>query len=219
MQEPVLITGKQSAFKDDLVQEVLNRQFQVFATSDAEDELPEVPDSVGSGLCYVPWSRRSLLSARSVLLSVDRDSQGFSRAILVCAPEGINTPLHQTESALIEQSVDAALKGYLFVLKELLAYFIRRGEGDLTVIWYDGGAEVLPPFDAALASMVQGLVRSLLTFHEEEPVEIRGLFASESDSRAVARWVAEQIFDKAGKSAGRTQKYGQRSGLLPFKRA
>lgn len=218
MQEPLLITGKQSAFKDDLVQEVLNRNLQVFATSDAEDELPEVPDSVGSGLCYVPWSRRSLLSARSMLLSVDRDSQGFFRAILVCAPEGINTPLHQIESALIERSVDEALKGYLFVLKELLSYFVRRGEGDLTVIWYDGGADVLPPFDAAIAAAIQGLVRSLVTFYEEEPVVIRGLYASESDSRAVARWAAEQILDKTAKSAGRTQKYGQRSGLLPFKR-
>lgn len=218
MQEPVLITGKQSAFKDDLVQEALNRHLQVFATSDAEDELPEVPDSVGSGLCYVPWSRRSLLSARSMLLSVDRDSQGFSRAILVCAPEGVNTPLHQTESALIEQTVDAALKGYLFVLKELLAYFVRRGEGDLTVVWYDGGADVLPPFDAALASAMQGLVRSLLTFYEEEPVVLRGLHGSESDARAVARWVVEQILDRPGKSGGRWQKYGQRSGILPFKR-
>lgn len=219
MQEPLLITGKQSAFKDDLVQEVLNRHLQVFATYDAEDEMPEVPDSVGSGLCYVPWTRRSLLSARSMLLSVDRDSQEFSRAIVVCAPEGINTPLHQTESSLIERSVDAALKGYLFVMKELLAYFVRRGNGDLTVIWYDGGAEVLPPFDAALASAMQGLVRSLVAFYEDEAVVIRGLHASDSDSRAVARWTAELVLDRTEKSAGRWQKYGQRTGLLPFKKA
>ncbi len=218
MQEPVLITGKQSAFKDDLVQEVLNRRQQVFATTDPDEVTPEVPDSVGSGLVYIPWTRRSLLSARSMLLSADRDSQGFSRAVLVCAPEGINTPLHQTESALIEQSVDGALKGYLFVLKEILAYFLRRGEGDLTVIWYDGGAEVLPPFDAAIAASMQGLFRSLLAFYEEEPVVLRGLQASESDSRAVAHWVSEQIFDRGDKSAGRWQKYGQRSGLIPFKR-
>ena len=219
MQEPILITGKQSPFTDDLVQALLNRHLQIFATSDAEDDLPEVPDSVGSGLCYVPWSRRSLLSARSMLLSVDRDTNGFSRAIVVCSPEGINTPLHQTESALLERTVDAALKGYLFVLKEIIAYFVRYGYGDLTVIWYDGGAEVLPPFDAALAGSIQGLIRSLFTFCEDDPVLIRGLQASDSDSRSVVLWAVEQIFDKADKSAGRWQKYGQRSTFLPFRKA
>ncbi|POR02030.1 hypothetical protein AU468_07190 [Alkalispirochaeta sphaeroplastigenens] len=219
MQEPVLITGKQSAFTDDMIQEFLNRQHQVFATADSADEHPQVPDSVGSGLHYLPWSRRSLLSARSVMLALDGETRDMSRAVVVCAPEGIHTPLHQTESALIEQGVDAALKGYLFILKEVLGYFLRRGSGDITVVWYDGGAEVLPPFDATLCGAVQGLVRSLFAFYEGEAVTIRGLQASESDSRAVARWVAEQIIDKAEKSSGRWQKYGQRSGLLSFKRA
>lgn len=218
MQEPILITGKQSAFKDDLVQAFLNRQRQVFATSDAEDDLPEVPDSVGSGLCYIPWSRRSLLSARSMLLAVDREGDGVSQAVVVCAPEGINTPLHQTESALIERSVDAALKGYLFALKEILGYLVRRGGGDCTVIWYDGGVDVLPPFDAALAGAMQGLVRSLFAFYEEEPVVLRGLQASSSDRRAVVQWTMEQMLDRKDKSAGRWQKFGQRTGFLPFRR-
>ena len=218
MDGAILITGKQSSFTDDLVQESLGRRLRVFATHDAGDTAPEVPDSFGDTLRYIPWTRRSVISARSMLLNVERESDGVERAVVVCAPEGVNKPLHQTESAVIDESIDVSLKGYLFVIKEIIAYFARLGGGDLTVVWYDGGSEIVPPLDASLAGAVQSLTRSLLAFYENESVTIRGLQASDSDGRAVARWVLDHAIDRADKSAGRWQKYGQKMGLLPFKR-
>ena len=221
MNGAVLITGKQSGFTDDLVQEALNRKLRVLATHDPQDTPPEVPDTFGDNLSYTPWNRRSLLSARSVLLAVDQDAAEHApmdHAFVVCSPEGINQPLHQTESALIEERVDAALKGYLFIIKEVIAQLQRAGGGNCSIVWYDGGSEVMPPLDATIAGAAQGLMRSLLAFYQDEPVVIRGFQASDSDSRAVARWVLEQALDRGEKSAGRLQKYGQKMGILPFRR-
>jgi NAD(P)-dependent dehydrogenase (short-subunit alcohol dehydrogenase family) len=217
MNGAVLITGKQSGFTDDLVQETLNRHIPVCATHDSQDTAPEVPDSSGDRLFYTPWSRRSLLSARSVLLTVAREYESLGHGFVVCSPEGVNEALHQTESAVIEEKIDVAVKGYLFILKELIAYLMRRGGGDCTIVWYDPGSEVMPPLDAGIAGAVQGLVRSLLASYEDSPVTIRGLFASDADSRGVARWVLEQSLDRPEKSAQRWQKYGQK-GILPFRR-
>jgi hypothetical protein len=218
MNDALLITGKQSGFTDDLVQEALNRKLRVVATHDSADTPPEIPDTFGDSLSYVPWSRRSLISARSVMLAVDREYEGIDRAILVCGPEGVHDPIHQTESAVIEERIDVSIKGYLFAAKEIIAHYARRGRGELSVVWYDGGSELLPPIDASIAGAVQSLVRSLIAFYDGDPVGMRGLYASDSDRRAVSRWVLEQIFDRAEKSAGRWLKYGQKMGILPFRR-
>lgn len=223
MNGAVLITGKQSGFTDDLVQEALNRTRHVFATHDPADTPPEVPDSFGDSLRYVSWSRRSLLSARSVLLEVDRETRDgapegqLRHVIVVASPEGLNQPFHETESAEIEARVDGAVKGYLFILKEAIAHLMRAGGGSCSVVWYDGGAEVMPPVDAAIAGAVQGLMRSLVSFYQDEQVVLRGFQASENDSRAVARWVLEQLLDRADKTGGRLNKFGQK-GILPFRR-
>ncbi len=218
MNGAVLITGKQSGFTDDLVQEALNRKLHLLATHDPADTAPEVPDTFGDMLSYTPWTRRSLLSARSVILSVEREQNGLRHAIVVCSPEGVNQPLHETESAVIEERVDAAIKGYLFMIKEVIAQLVRNGGGECTLVWYDAGSEVMPPLDAAIAGAVHGLMRSLIAFYEDEPVVMRGFQASDSERRAVARWVLEQTFDRGDKSAGRLQRYGQKMGILPFRR-
>ncbi|MFW5827224.1 MAG: hypothetical protein ACOCU4_03985 [Alkalispirochaeta sp.] len=218
MNGAVLITGKQSGFTDDLVQEALNRKLHLLATHDPTDTAPEVPDTFGDMLSYTPWTRRSLLSARSVILAVEREQNGLRHAIVVCSPEGINQPLHETESAVIEERIDAAVKGYLFIIKEVIAQLLRNGGGECTLVWYDGGSEVMPPVDAAIAGAVHGLMRSLIAFYEDEPVVMRGFQASDGERRAVARWVLEQTFDRGEKSAGRLQRYGQKMGILPFRR-
>ncbi len=216
MHKPVLITGKQTTFREDLVQEFLNRSIPVYLT--VEDRESDVPQELDSRITPCTWARRSVLSTRSLLLKVEREVEGFDRAVVLCGPEGINSPVHQTESAVIEERIDFSIKGYLFVIREILSSFMRRGGGDLTVIWFDGGSEVLPPFDASLSGAVQSLVRSLLVYYESEPVTIRGLQAAGGEPREVAHWALEMIVDRADRSAGRWQKHGQRSGLLPFRK-
>lgn len=216
MEETILITGKYSAISDDLVQDSLNRGARVFATHDGAEEKPEVPDTIGDALSYVVWSRRSLLSARSMILTVDRESQGFRRVVVVCSPEGVHSPLHETPSALIEERIDLSLKGYLFVIKEISAYLLKNGGGELSILWYDGGADILAPLDAAIVGALRELTRSLFAFYEGESLVIRGFEASDGESRAVAHWVLDSTFEGSPKTAGRWAKYG-RTGLLPFR--
>ncbi len=223
MEQSVLITGKQSAFTDDLIQEGLKRLDRLYVSFDENDTPPEIPDTFGDSLRYLPWNRRSLISSRSLMLAADRQMEdsgegALQRAIVVCTPEGVNGSLHDTAATVIEEKIDVAVKGYLFVIREIAATFIRRGGGDLTILWYDPGVEVLPPIDSAVYGAVDGLTRSMLTYYENEGVTIRGLSASDADSRGVAQWVLEQVIDRSDKSAGRRQKYGQKLGILPFRR-
>lgn len=218
MDGALLVTGKYGPVSEEIVREMLNHGARVFATYDPETEQPQIPDGVDTKLTWLPWSRRSILSARSVLLGLEIERAVPERVIIVAAPEGVHSSLHETGAAAIESTVDTAVKGYLFVAKEILAAFNRIGAGDLTVLWYDGGAEVMPPIDATIAGSVRGLVTSLFTFYNEERIVVRGLEASESDPRLVARWVRETIVDRGPRSAGRWSRYGHRGGIIPFRR-
>ena len=103
MEQAVLITGKQSSFTDDLIQEALRRSGRVFASYDETDTAPEVPDTFGDSLRYIPWTRRSLISARTMMLAIEADGAIPGRTIVVCAPEGVNTSLHETAAATVEE--------------------------------------------------------------------------------------------------------------------
>lgn len=216
MHTPVLITGKEIPFREDLVQEYLNRSIPVFLTVDPE--RPDDSAELDSRITSCPWAPRSVLSGRSMIVAAERQAEGFESAVVVCGPEGINTAVHATESAVIEERLDASLKGYYFVIREILASFLRRRTGDLTVLWFDGGTEVLPPFDACLSGAVHALVDSLMVYYDAEPVTIRGLNAAGGESREVARWAMEMIVDRRERSAGRWQRFGQRGGILPFRK-
>jgi hypothetical protein len=85
MEQAVLITGKQSSFTDDLIQETLRRTGRVFASYDENDTAPEVPDTFGDSLRYIPWTRRSLISARTMMLSIEAEGeipQGLAQSMI-----------------------------------------------------------------------------------------------------------------------------------------
>lgn len=216
MHTPILITGSDHPLQRDLIYEFLNRSTPLYVVSQPEIVPPGAPQD--ERIHSLVWAQRSLISTGSLIYQADREMEGLSNALVLCGPEVGGAALHEMEGATIEQRCDHSYKGYLFLLREILALYMRRGAGELTVVWYDGGVEVLPPFDASLKGMIRGLVKSLLVYYEEEPITIRGLQISGGESREGARWVVEMMIDKVERTAGRWHQMGQRGGLLPFMR-
>ncbi|GEM_PF-1308621 len=222
MENGVLIAGKTTPFLADLIQEGLKRSYSVIASRDpanADSAAPGEPgEEPGEHLLYLPWKRRSLISARSLLLQAGLACEGTPGIIVAASPEGVHSPFHQTGSALIEERIDESLKGYLFLLKESLAYLLQNGGGMLTFVLFDGGAEVMAPVDAAIRGALTGLVQSLFEFYEAEPVDIRALHATDADSQAMAGWVFDSVSDRSSRLGGRWVRYGQRSGLFGIRK-
>ena len=220
MERTLLITGRHSAFTDDLVQEALARKFRVLATYDPSGEEPEVPDGLGDDLTYIEWNRRSPISARSVLLKAENAADSVEELFVVYSPESLTVPFHETGASRIEELVDANIKGYLFLLREALGYLLRHGEGGgLNIVVRDRGSELVPPLESAVSNAFRSTVRSIMSFYEEEPVRIRGFHAPESkEGREFAQYILDTIQEKGEKSAGRWNKFGGRGALFPFRK-
>ncbi len=217
MERGLLIAGRSGTLFANIVQGALDRRGRVVATREPEVE-PEVPEGLGENLSYVPWSPRSLFSARTLVLTAMDRLDTVDDVIVLMTPEGVHSPFHQTESALIEKRIDDTVKGYLFLVKEGLAHLMRAGGGRLVFVLSDGGAEVLPPVDAVVQGGLVRLVDSLFTYYADEAVEVHGLHASGADDSEAAAWVFDALDSRAGKTAGRWVRFGQRTGIFGGRR-
>ena len=218
MERTVLITGRQSSFTDDLLQESLARGFKVFATYDPTGEEPEVPDGFGDDLTYIQWNQRSPISARSVLLEAENSTDSLDELFVVFGIQPVTLPFHETPASRVEEIVDGTVKGYLFMLREALGLALRRGGGNVNILIQDRGTELVPPLEAAATGAFLSAARALMTYYEEEPVQIRGFHSAGKEGREFARFVLDTIRDKGEKSAGRWNKFGGRGSLFPFRK-
>lgn len=218
MERTLLITGRQSPLIDDLLQEALSRRFSVLATYDPKAGEPEVPDGFGDDLVYVEWNRRSPISARSVLLQAENVAGTLEEVFIVYSPESVTVPFHETQASRIEEVVDGAVKGYLFLLREALSHALRRGGTGVNIVIQESGSELLPPLEAAASGSFLAAARALMTFYEEEAVPIRGFQSASTESRDFAKHILDTIREKGEKSAGRWTRFGGRGGLFPFRK-
>lgn len=219
MEPGVLIAGKPSPFLNELIEEALKRSYFVIASRETGvDEESSLDSLEGERLVYLPWQRRSLISARGLLLRAEQEREGLDSILVVASPEGVHSPLHQTESVQIEERIDESLKGYLFLVKESLAYLIRRGEGRFTFVLYDGGAEIMAPLDAAIRSALTGLMESLFEFYASEPIELSALHAGSAETGEMAQWILDTMKGPHAKREGRWVRYGRRTGLFGMRK-
>lgn len=218
MERTLLITGRQSPLADDLLQEALSRSFSVLATYDPTLGEPEVPDDFSDDLVYVEWNRRSPISARSVLLQAENVAGTLEEVFVVYSAEGVTVPFHETQASRIEEAVDGAVKGYLFLLREALSHALRRGGTGVNIVVQDSGSELLPPLEAATYGGFLAAARSLMTFYEEESVQVRGFQSASAGGREFAKYILDTIREKGEKAAGRWNKFGGRGGLFPFRK-
>ncbi len=218
MERTVLITGRQSTLRDDLLQEALARSFKVFATYDPSLGEPEIPDGFGDELTYVEWNRRSPISARSVLLALENGAEAVEEVFVVFQPETTAVPFNEAQASQIEEVVDGSIKGYLFLLREILAHGIRRAGVRVNLVVENSTGELTPPLEAATTGAFLAGARALMALYQQESIRFRGFQSSGKEGREYARFVLDTIRDKGEKSFGRWSKFGGRGNLFPFRK-
>ena len=73
-------------------------------------------------------------------------------------------------------------------------------------------------WEAATSGAFLAAARSLMTFYEEESLQVRGFQSGSAEAREFAKFVLDTIRDKGEKAAGRWNKFGGRGSLFPFRK-
>lgn len=221
----LLVAGPDSALTRELVSVYLAEGrivalAQAAGTGDTIPAAPRQPDgtagtsAAGSQVHRLEWNRRSPVSARNVLLECRSLMGGLESAVVVFAPGRDNRAFHETPAGYIEEAVDTGLKGYMFLLRELLGYFQKSGSGTLAVAVHDEGSEILSPVEACVSGSFAALVQSLAVFYQNEPVSIMGFRSSTTQVSEYAQFIRRTLEEKQGKTTGVWHKYSDRPGFF-----
>ncbi|TVR58574.1 MAG: hypothetical protein EA426_09640 [Spirochaetaceae bacterium] len=217
MEKTILITGRYTPLSADLVQGALSRKHRVLVTVDDSDSNPPVPEGFDEELHHLAWNPRSPLSARSVILSGTNTFDPIDEAIVVLSANGSLTPIHETPAATIEAAIDASVKGYIFLVKEIVAYFQRRKAGTLSFVVHEPG-ENFAALSACASGCFRALAESMFSLYQNEPILMRGFRSETTNVKSFAEFVLTNCSDRPEKSGGKWHAYADKASFFSFKR-
>ncbi|MFW5786263.1 MAG: hypothetical protein ACOCYC_03385 [bacterium] len=170
-------------------------------------------DWSGEGLRTLSWNPRSPVSARAVVMKSANLEGGFDTAVVVCNPDRHGAALSETPGGAIEDTIDASVKGGLFILKELAAHLEKRGGGSLALISVASEA-TQAPLDATATGAFEALGESLFLATEGTNLSVRGFRFQGGDRTEFVRFVFEQLLEDSRRGMGKWLRYTGRSRLL-----
>ena len=167
----------------------------------------------------VPWSTRSPLAPRSIMLKALTVVPRIDRAIVVHEPEIEAHVLADSRLYRVEEAIDVWIKGFVMLTRELVRYFHapppgrERPDGALALVAVTpSGESTESPLVAVVRDGFRGLMRSV-GGDDEAGIPVASFEGSDNDLAAFAGYVLKVVGDR--KSGHR--RFGRRgllSGLL-----
>jgi len=170
MKRVVLITDTETELGGELVRLYLKKGYAVAAALEEGKSI-----AAGEGEVFsVEWKRRSALSTRNLILRILSRFDTLDEAVLLASPSLKRTLLQDVSSQTIDAAVDAWIKGALFLSREVLELFHKRGKGRLSLVNYAQESPLFPPLEAVLRGGFQALAASLFASSSGRDIAIAG---------------------------------------------
>ena len=192
--------------------------------------LPPRTEAAGETI-PLSWNPASPISARTLVLAAENRLEQINDAILICSPPAVFKTAETLTPEEIEILANDQIKGWFFLIRELVLYFRRRGTGSLSLVapeitsgasdinaWgknargkdarnKNAPADLLgPPASASFRAFAQGVLAS----QANEPFQVMGFSAAEAGNEGdFAAWFFKLIDESAAKNSGRWHKYAK----------
>ncbi|MFW5689100.1 MAG: hypothetical protein ACOC1U_05935 [Spirochaetota bacterium] len=211
MEQACLVTGKSSELLAEVVHEVVARDRKVLLARSGPLEIPVEGEAIATVSC----NRRSALSARSIVLQAQNLYGRLEEAVIVFSPVRESVPFHESSIVSIENRTDAEVKGYLFLIRELVALFQKQRRGRLAIAVHTAETEVRSPLEAMSLGSFTAAAEALHSYYRNEALDVRLCRSTSDDLTGFAGFVAETLHAPAGRRA-RTEwvRFGARGGLF-----
>ncbi|MDR3201232.1 MAG: SDR family NAD(P)-dependent oxidoreductase [Spirochaetales bacterium] len=167
-------------------------------------------------LYYVAWNPRSPLSARTVVTETLNVFETIDEVIIVFSADTGKKEFHELSFADMEKTVDDSIKSFFFLVKEVFMALQRQKKGVLVFAHHDGGAEALPPPQAAASTAFRAFASALFTQYQNEPFTLYGYYSSAPETKGFARFLAAG--GRTEKTARRWTRFSDKPGFFSFAR-
>ena len=235
MTRGILIIGNESSLFSAAAGEALKR-VESFASAYIPNRfpLPEagvVPTSTVSpetqpATRAIPlsWNPSSPISARTLIVAAENRLKKINDAIAICSPPALFKTAEALTPEEIEIIVNDHIRGWFYLIRELVLYFRRAGSGSLSFLapeivsggestWGVSSGNRNIPVDfvglSALASF-RAFAQGVLTAHIAEPFQVMGFTGAEAGKEVdFSAWFFKLIDESAKKNSGRWHKFSR----------
>ena len=211
MEEACLVTGKSNDLLARVVHEAVARGHRTLLARSGPIELPVEAD----GVVTASWNRRSALSARSVVLHAQNTFGRLEEAVIVFSPVRESVPFHESSIVSLENRTDAEVKGYLFMIRELVALFQKQRSGRLVLAVLDPEAEVRSPLEAMSLGSFTAAAEALASTYRNEPMEVKLCYSRADDPAGYAGFILDSLkAPRPRRPRADWLRYGGRGGIF-----
>jgi hypothetical protein len=190
---------------------VIPNRFSVRNNARDGGQPPRV--DIAAGAISLSWNPASPISARTVLLAAENRLGKINDCILVCSPPAVYRPPDGLTPEEIEILVDDHIKGWFFLIRELVIYFRRVKSGSLSFVVSETKGEktihsdLLGPSAASCFANYSGAV---LASSASEPFLATGFSGFETSEKSqFASWLFKIIDEGSKRNAGRWNRFSK----------
>jgi len=216
MAKNILITDADTHIGYELLKLSIKRGDSVIATTSQTEDLSSYQAFEGKLLELVYWNRKSAPSTRNVLLKVQNTFNTLDIA-LVLKPSITNPePINICKFATIEKAVDERITGTLFLVKEILKYYIKAKKGLLSLInMYPEKPEESNFLENTITGSFRGLSEGLCSSFKQQDIFIhRFQTAFSTDINEYADFILKTIDSKGYKVSGKHFHFQKKLGFF-----
>jgi len=221
MTRGIFIAGNESSLFSAITAETAKR-VESYAAAIIPNRFPQrdggqpLKADLQAGEISLSWNPASPISARTVLLAAENRLGKISDCILVCSPPAVYRPPDSLSPEEIEILVDDHIKGWFFLIRELIIYFRRAASGTLSFVAPEikGGKNVNSDLlGSSAASCFANYAGAVLAAAANEPFLAMGFSGSETSEKGqFASWLFKTIDESSKRNSGRWNKFSK----LPF---
>lgn len=211
MGRSILLNGKHTPLGSQLTRLFLEDGDRVTGLVESPLSEPLPGEEAEENLTIIPWNRTSPISVHNVIVEAVNRTEDIDEAVFLFQPDIENKPIHELSLASIDSYIDTYIKGSLYLLKEILAYFQKKQKGALYIVLDYSGMEVLPPIDALGIGGIEAFTNTLFILYQNEQIGIHGFTSSTAEKPEYAAFIHRTITEKARNSHGKWFRFNERS--------
>ena len=160
------------------------------------------------------WNPVSPISARTAVLAAENRLGHINDAILVCSPPAVFKTVEALLPEEIEFFVNDHIKGWYFLIRELIQYFRHSGSGSLSLVVpginYEGKNAQTDLLGPSSAASFRSFAQSILTMSTNEPFLIMGFICPVTGvEEEFADWLFQTIDEGSRKNRGHWLKFSR----------
>lgn len=211
MGRTILLNGKTSPLGQRLSELFLEDGYRIIRADEGESGESLPGEEAEENLTIIPWTRHSSVSAHNVMVEAVNKLDKVDEVVFVFSTLMENKPLHELNLATIDSYVDNYIKGGFYFLREVLGYFQKQKQGQLSIVLHTAGLEVLPPIDAVGIGGIKTFTDSMFTLYQNEPVMLNGFTSDTNVPEEFARFIHRTLQEKARGTHGKWYRHSDRS--------